>query len=59
MEDKGQKLEPDQKNAIKKLDSVVEMVDMLKEINKNVSDCLNDVSNHHGLANCYHLVCVV
>lgn len=35
-------LQKDQIEALKKLDSVVEMIDMLKEINKNISDSLND-----------------
>lgn len=39
-------LQKDQIEALKKLDSVVEMIDMLKEINKNISDSLNDVMNH-------------
>ena len=43
MEDKGHQLEADQKVAVKKLDGVVEMIDMLKEIGKNVTDGLNDV----------------
>lgn len=43
LEDKGQQLEPDQVTAVKKLDSVVEMIDTLKEINKNVTDSLNEV----------------
>ena len=44
LEDKGQQLEADQKVAVKKLENVVEMIDMLKEIGKNVTDGLNDVS---------------
>lgn len=42
MEDKGQQLEAEQKIAVKKLDNVVEMIDMLKEIGKNVTDGLNE-----------------
>nr|XP_027194523.1 caprin-1-like [Dermatophagoides pteronyssinus] len=42
--DKAEKetLAKEQLDAVKKLDSVVEMIDMLKEINKNIHDNLND-----------------
>jgi len=43
LEDKGQQLEAEQKIAVKKLDNVVEMIDMLKEIGKNVTDGLSEV----------------
>lgn len=44
LEDKGQQLEADQKVAVKKLDSVVEMIDLLKDIGKSVSEELLSVS---------------
>lgn len=43
-EDKGKQLQPEQKEAVKKLDNVIELVDTLKEVKKNVTDSLNDVS---------------
>lgn len=43
LEDKGQQLEAEQKAAVKKLDSVVEMIDLLKDIGKSVSDELSNV----------------
>lgn len=42
-EDKGQVLQQDQVIAVKKLDGVVEMIDILKDINKSVSDSLTEV----------------
>lgn len=42
-EDKGKQLQPEQKEAVKKLDNVIELVDTLKEIKKNVTDSLTDV----------------
>ncbi|UXI19067.1 Skt5p [Sarcoptes scabiei] len=42
LEDKGNQLEQDQVVAVKKLDGVSEMIDILKEINKNVTDSLNE-----------------
>lgn len=43
LEDKGQQLEAEQLVAVKKLDSVVEMIDLLKDIGKSVSDELSNV----------------
>ncbi|XP_017485751.1 PREDICTED: caprin-1-like, partial [Rhagoletis zephyria] len=42
LEDKGQQLEAEQLVAVKKLDSVVEMIDLLKDIGKSVSDELSN-----------------
>ena len=46
LESRGQQLEAEQKKAVKKLDGVIEMIDILKEIGKNLTDSLNDVSSY-------------
>ena len=43
-EERGIKLDKDQKEALSKLDYVNEAIDMLKDIRKNVTESLNDVS---------------
>lgn len=43
-EERGVKLEKEQKDALDKLEFVVESIDMLKEIRKNLTESLTDVS---------------
>ena len=43
-EQQGAKLEKEQKDALSKLEFVIETIDTLKEIRKIMGDSLNDVS---------------
>ena len=43
LEAKGQTLEPEQQKAVKKLEQVVEMIDLMKDLSKSITEVLTEV----------------